>query len=121
MVSRPAPAKRVPIHHGSQPVPWSSLPGQSATANPRSIAAATPAVNHRTAADGWPTVLVHAAHLKDMRAEDLKPGQQPLQRRKIGKLAVQHGLNRRHGNGEVSKVKQRLGRENPGNADLIMR
>jgi hypothetical protein len=68
-----------------------------------------------------PSMLAHAAHLENMRAEDLKPGQQPLQRLKISKLAVQHGLNRRHGNGEVSKVKQRLGRENPGNADLVMR
>ena len=66
-------------------------------------------------------VLVQAVHLENMRAEGLKPGQQPVQRRKIGKLAVQHGLNRLHGSGEVLKVQQRLGRENPGNADLVMR
>ncbi len=66
-------------------------------------------------------VLVRAVHLENMRAEDLKPGEEPLQRRKIGKLAVQHGLNRLHGSGEVLKVQQRLGRENPGNAELVMR
>jgi len=58
------------------------------------------------AAYRWPTVLVQAAHLENMRAEDLKPGQQPLQRRKFGKLAVQYGLNRLHGSGEVLRVKQ---------------
>jgi hypothetical protein len=44
-----------------------------------------------------------------------------LQRRTIGKLAVQHGLDRLYGSGEALKVKQCLGRENPGNADLIVR
>jgi hypothetical protein len=34
--------------------------------------------------------LVRTVHLENMRAEDLKPGEEPLQRRKIGKLAVQH-------------------------------
>ena len=66
-------------------------------------------------------MLVQAAYLKNVRAEGLEPGQQPLQRRKIGKLAVQHGLDRLYGGGEVLKIKQRLGRENPGNADLIVR
>ena len=64
---------------------------------------------------------MQAAYLKNVRAEGLEPGQQPLQRRKIGKLAVQHGLDGLYGGGEVLKIKQRLGRENPGNADLIMR
>ena len=66
-------------------------------------------------------MLVRAAHLDDTRADDLEPGQQPLQRRKIGKLTVQHGSDRLHGSVEVLKVKQRLGRDNPGNADLVMR
>ncbi len=66
-------------------------------------------------------VPVQATHLENMHAEGLKPGQQPMQRRKIGKLAVQHGLNRLHGSGEVLKVQQRRGRENPGNAYLVMR
>jgi hypothetical protein len=49
------------------------------------IAAAAPAVNRP---DRWPTVLVRAVHLENMRAEGLKPGQQPLQRRKTGELAA---------------------------------
>ena len=53
--------------------------------------------------------------------EDLGPGQQPLQRRKIGKLTVQHGPDRLYGSMEVLKVEQRLGRDNPGNANLVMR
>ncbi len=66
-------------------------------------------------------MLVHAAHLDDTRAEDLEPGQQPLQRRKIGKLTAQPGPDRLYGSVEVLKVKQRLGRDNPGNAGLVMR
>jgi hypothetical protein len=65
--------------------------------------------------------LVHAVHLENMRAEGLEPGQQPLQRGEIGKLAVQDGLHRLYGGGELLKVEQRLGRENPGNADLVLR
>ncbi len=65
--------------------------------------------------------LSEAAHLKNVHAEGLEPGQQPLQRRDIGKLAIQHGLDRLYGRAEVLKIEQRLGRKNPGNADLIMR
>ena len=64
---------------------------------------------------------MQAAHFENMRAKGLEPGQQPLQRREIGKLAVQHSLNRHHGSGEVLEVEQRLGREYPGNADLVVR
>ena len=64
---------------------------------------------------------MQAAYLEHMRAEGLEPGQQPLQRGEIGKLAVQHGLNRLYRSGEVLEVEQRLGREYPGNADLVMR
>ena len=35
-----------------------------------------------------------AAHLENVYTEGLQPGQQPLQRRKIGELAIEHGLNR---------------------------
>ncbi|MGH3418556.1 MAG: hypothetical protein ACRDOD_03025 [Streptosporangiaceae bacterium] len=59
-------------------------------------------------------------HIDNIDAEDLEAGQQPLQRRTIGKLAVQHGLDWLYGSGEVLKVKQCLGRENSGNADLIV-
>ncbi len=65
--------------------------------------------------------LSEAAHLENVHAEGLEPGQQPLQSRKIGKLAVQHGLDRLNRSAEVLKIEQRLGRKNPGNADLIMR
>jgi hypothetical protein len=45
-----------------------------------------------------------AAHLKNVYAEGLEPGQQPLQSRKIGKLAVQDGLDRLYGSAEVLEV-----------------
>jgi hypothetical protein len=66
-------------------------------------------------------VLVHAVYIDNIDAEDLEAGQQPFQRRTIGKFAVQHGLDRLYGSGEALKVKQCLGRENSGNADLIVR
>ena len=62
-----------------------------------------------------------AAHLKNVYAEGLEPGQQPLQSRQIDKLAAQNGLDRLYGSGEVLKVEERLGRENSGNANLIVR
>jgi hypothetical protein len=45
-----------------------------------------------------------ATHLKNVYAEGLEPGQQPLQSRKVGKLAVQDGLDRLHGSAQVLKV-----------------
>jgi len=48
--------------------------------------------------------LSEAAHLKNVHAEGLEPGQQPLQSRKIGKLAVQDGLDRLDGSAEILEV-----------------
>src|SRR5271157_1461454 len=45
-----------------------------------------------------------ATHLKNVYAEGLEPGQQPLQSRKIGKLAVQDGLDRLDGSAEILEV-----------------
>jgi len=50
------------------------------------------------------TGLSEATHLKDVYAEGLEPGQQPLQSRKIGEFAVQDGLDWLYGCAEVLEV-----------------
>src|SRR5271165_4997821 len=62
---------------------------------------------------------VETAYLEDLYAEHLKPGQQPVQRRLIGQLAVHQGFRRFHRGGQVLEVVQRLRREDSGDADLV--
>lgn len=66
-------------------------------------------------------VLVEATDLKDLDAECLEPGEQPVESGLVSNRAVHDGLDRLHGGGEPVEVKQRLGRQNTRHPDLVVR
>ena len=59
-------------------------------------------------------------YFQDTSAGRLQPGQEPTQRRLIGKRTVDHGFGRFGGSAEVIEVQQDLGRNGPCHADLVV-
>ena len=60
------------------------------------------------------------AYFQDLYAERLEPREQTLQGGLISKLPMYNGLYRLHRGAEPVEVKQSLGRENAGYADLVV-
>jgi hypothetical protein len=60
------------------------------------------------------------AYFQDLYAERLEPREQPLQGGLISKLPMNNGLYRLHRGAEPVEVKQSLGREDAGYADLVV-
>jgi hypothetical protein len=60
------------------------------------------------------------AYFQDLYAERLEPREQTLQGCLISKLPMYNGLYRLHRGAEPVEVKQSLGRENAGYADLVV-
>ena len=59
-------------------------------------------------------------YFQDLYAERLEPREQTLQGCLISKLAMYNGLYRLHRGAEPVEIKQCLGRENTGYADLVV-
>jgi hypothetical protein len=62
---------------------------------------------------------VEAADFYDTDGECLEPDEQPMQSCLVFERAVYHRLDRLDRSGEPVEVKQHLGRENTGYADLV--
>lgn len=60
------------------------------------------------------------AYFQDLYAERLEPREQTLQGCLISKLPMYNGLYRLHRGAEPVEIKQCLGRENTGYADLVV-
>ena len=60
-----------------------------------------------------------AADFHDLDGDGLEPGEQPMQSCLILERAVYHRLDRLDRGGEPVEVKEHLGRENTGYADLV--
>jgi hypothetical protein len=60
------------------------------------------------------------AYFQDLYAERLEPREQTLQGCLISKLPMYNGLYRLHRGAEPVEIKQSLGRENTGYADLVV-
>jgi len=61
-----------------------------------------------------------AADFYELDGEGLEPGEQPMQSCLILERAVYHRLDRLDRGGKPVEVKQHLGRENTGYADLVI-
>jgi hypothetical protein len=64
---------------------------------------------------------METAYLYDLHTEGLQPGQEPVQCGLIPQWAVQDRLDRLHRGAEPLKVKQDFGRQDPYDADLVVR
>jgi hypothetical protein len=64
---------------------------------------------------------MEAAYLHDLHTEGLQPGQEPVQRGLIPQWAVQDRLDRLHRGADPLEVKERFGRQDPDDADFIVR
>ena len=70
---------------------------------------------------GRPGLIVEAAHFQDLHAEQLEPGQQPVQGGLIRQLTVDYGLYRLDRGDQVLEVKQGLRRQDAGDTYLVGR
>src|SRR6201995_722277 len=66
-----------------------------------------------------PGLTAEGAHLQDLHAEQLEPGQQAGQRRLGRQLTVYHGLHRFDRGGQILEVKQSLRRKDAGDTYLV--
>jgi hypothetical protein len=64
--------------------------------------------------------VVQAAHLQDLGAQRLEPGQEPVQRSLVRQHAVHHGPDRFHRGVELLEVEQSLRWKRPRHADLVV-
>jgi hypothetical protein len=64
---------------------------------------------------------METAYLYDLHTEGLQPGQEPVQCGLIPQRAVQDRLDRLHRGAEPLEVKKDFGRQNPYDADLVVR
>ena len=63
---------------------------------------------------------MHPAHLQDLDAQQLEPGQQAAQGSLILERPLHHRLDWLHRSGEPFEVEQGLGRQHPGHPDLVV-